>query len=1066
MNVQMSSGLSTETAPGKQTTTFPPIVTTTTLVSRSTLSHSLLRQEYSHLLKTTEKTSISSGAQFSRFYELKSGGLSVHGGVSSKEFIPNIAPSRSIDDSRTKMFNSIVTVSPQFTAKTGESVRAKVFVISSPGKTGTGTKELQQTRILTSVRDNGKSPKTYLQLIAQSQYVMTTSVTTSKLRQPLSIPKGSYASIHSGGAKQLFSTTGNATAESLKGNYLNRSGVMITSESAQSTSHMVKNSNGKSVSSTKIIFSWSQSITQVHQFLSLSPRHSRGQRSLKTSIPGSSTSLVKWSQFTLLSSLIPTSIIEASFHTEDRSSSLRQDLSTTAFFPYLLTTRSEMSATIRKTHATKHTTSATVSSHLHVISNEVTEGDRSTTIRKIHATKHTVVASATVSSPLYAIANKNVTEASGYLPLLHLPKESSGTMKKILASKRTTGSSSTVSPRTTTSTTITEAWKSDGGNGKTSFTGRVTMSSLNTLILSPNFTGNNVLTIKDSVSKQTPLKSSALLLSMTHLPTNTTSTCSKLNTRLGTLSHAFLTKATVTRSRSMQVSVFSRLASSLQLVSKVSSQRKHRIPTTITSDAPFRYTNSDLNSHTLSTWTISYIHSNLERPGTVTPHATSATSSTSGKTSAILQASQPSSTITIHFRVTRIRPTAVPTPSHHKTTKSIKDSRSSQQRPSSSPARRLVTPFSYTLGEGSGDTPKPSTTKRIVMNVTVIPSYGRFISASNINSRHTTLQLVTYEPLALRSSFVQRNSKGMVQENQLLTYQRPKSVYNTSFHYAFLTIHVRSLNGSRSSMSTSPPVAISTKLNTSVVQSTLINDSFRRSSRISINSSLPTLSTQFYPFSVNFSAVGTLASKYSSIQFLQVSHSRHNTILYPTILAQTTIIPAMTTNYSTPTKVMDGSLIIKDKRYHTNLSNPNTTMFKTLADMFETIIIDIISLNNTDVLGVEVTCFKNGSVVAYFALTVKYDSPFNDQEFANLLREANDTLWRGYHVTNITVTLRTVEEGSHGYSHDQGEAKVSTPTIIAILAVLAVFLVAVGGFGVYVCKKKGLCPKSRVKPVK
>ena len=911
------------------------------------------------------------------------------------------------------MFNSIVTVSPQFTAKTSESVREKVFVISSPGKTGDGTKELQQTRIFTSVRDNG-----------------------------------------------LFSSIGNATAESLNGKYLNRSEVMITSESARSTSHMVKNSNEKSVSSTKIISSWSQLMTQVQQFLSLSPRQSRGQSSLKTSIADSSTTMVKWNQFEPLSSLIPTSGIEVSFHSEDQSSSLRQDLSSTASFPSLLTTRSEMSATIRKTHATKHTTSATASSHLHVINNEVTDGDTSTTIRKINATKHTVVASATVSSLLCAIASKDVTEASVFLSLLHLPKESSGTMKKILATKRTMWSSATDSPQTTTSTKITKAWKSDDGNGKTSFAGRSTMSSLNTLTLSPYFPTfhDNVLTINDSVSTQTPRKSSTLLLPMTHRPTNTTSTCNKLNIRLGTLSHAFVTKATVTLSRSMQVLLFSRPSSSLQLVSKVS-----RTPTTITSDAPFSYTNSDLNSHTLSTWTVFYLHSNFERPGTVTPHATSAASSTLGKTSITLQAAQPLSMVTIDLRVTKIPPIAASAPAQHKTTKGIKESRSSQQTLSSSPARKLVTPFSYTLGEGSRDTPTPSNAKIIVMNVTAIPSDGRFISASNINSRHTTLQLVTYEPLALSSSFLQRNSKSKVQENQL-TYQRP-SVYNTSFHHTFLTSHARSLNGSRISISTSPSVAISTKLNTSAVQSTLINYSFRRSNSILINSSLLTLSTQSFSFSVNLSAVGTLASKYSSIQFLQVSHSRNNTILYPTILEQTTMIPPVTSNYSTPIKVMDGSLIIKDKRYHTNLSNPNTTMFKTLADEIETIIMRIISFNNTDVLGVEVTSFKNGSVVAYFALTVKYDSPFNDQEFANLLREANGTLWRGYLVTNITVTLRTVEKGSHGRSHDQEEAKLSTPAIIAILSVLGVLL-AVGGFGVYVCKKKGLCPKSRVKPVK
>ena len=60
-------------------------------------------------------------------------------------------------------------------------------------------------------------------------------------------------------------------------------------------------------------------------------------------------------------------------------------------------------------------------------------------------------------------------------------------------------------------------------------------------------------------------------------------------------------------------------------------------------------------------------------------------------------------------------------------------------------------------------------------------------------------------------------------------------------------------------------------------------------------------------------------------------------------------------------------------------------MFLTLADEVETIITNIVSLNNTDVLDVEVTSFRNGSVIADFSLRVTYHSPFSDQQFGQLL---------------------------------------------------------------------------------
>jgi len=152
---------------------------------------------------------------------------------------------------------------------------------------------------------------------------------------------------------------------------------------------------------------------------------------------------------------------------------------------------------------------------------------------------------------------------------------------------------------------------------------------------------------------------------------------------------------------------------------------------------------------------------------------------------------------------------------------------------------------------------------------------------------------------------------------------------------------------------------------------------------------------------------------------------------------------------------MDGSLIIRNKNYHTNLSNPNTTMFKELAEEVESIIMEIVSLNTTDILDAEVTSFRNGSVIADFYLRVRYDSSLSDQQYTKLLSDANGTMWRGFYATNITVTLRATEESSSKPSQVEDNSGISKVAVIATFTVLAGLLIAVGSFGVYVCKKKG-----------
>ena len=117
---------------------------------------------------------------------------------------------------------------------------------------------------------------------------------------------------------------------------------------------------------------------------------------------------------------------------------------------------------------------------------------------------------------------------------------------------------------------------------------------------------------------------------------------------------------------------------------------------------------------------------------------------------------------------------------------------------------------------------------------------------------------------------------------------------------------------------------------------------------------------------------------------------------------------------------------------------------------------DIVSLD------AEVTSFRNGSIIANFYLLVAYDSPFSDSDYAQMLSDANETLWRGYQVANISVLLRV--NTRHEATRLQDGGGLSKAAVPAILTVFSVLLIAVGCFGVYICKKKGLCERSRVKP--
>ena len=125
---------------------------------------------------------------------------------------------------------------------------------------------------------------------------------------------------------------------------------------------------------------------------------------------------------------------------------------------------------------------------------------------------------------------------------------------------------------------------------------------------------------------------------------------------------------------------------------------------------------------------------------------------------------------------------------------------------------------------------------------------------------------------------------------------------------------------------------------------------------------------------------------------------------------------------------------------------------------------NILSLNNTDVLYVTVTSFENGSVVAFFSLRVTYNAKLNDQEYARILKEANETLWNGFIVSNITVTLRIVQRHSSKALDGEDEKGNSNSATIATIIVLGVLFILLAVGGCYICKRKGVCNNSKIQP--
>ncbi|KAL9955829.1 hypothetical protein ACROYT_G037214 [Oculina patagonica] len=338
--------------------------------------------------------------------------------------------------------------------------------------------------------------------------------------------------------------------------------------------------------------------------------------------------------------------------------------------------------------------------------------------------------------------------------------------------------------------------------------------------------------------------------------------------------------------------------------------------------------------------------------------------------------------------------------------------------------------------------------------VTKVSSNTRGMSNALSDSRRRTSSRV--ENVGLSSDIFSTARPSFSESiNVSLSRTRVNSVSSTELHKTFQ--HTL-LTDSSNTTTNSTVVQISIPTLSLSIQSTVLSRNTSSASQIitpaSSNISLSAHNTSTSQ-SFNSSTKGT-AMLIPSPTHTSTTHVKPimTTDLYLFSSVSTTFRPTL--NTTTQFKIMDGSLVIRNRNFHANLSNPNSTMFKVLANEVEEIITEIVSLD------AKVISFRNGSIIADFYLMVAYDSPFSDQDYAQMLSEASESLWRGYYVTNITVTLRVSTGRPAARLQDGGG--LSKAAVVAIFAVFSVLLIVVGSFGVYVCTKKGMCERSRVKP--
>ena len=162
----------------------------------------------------------------------------------------------------------------------------------------------------------------------------------------------------------------------------------------------------------------------------------------------------------------------------------------------------------------------------------------------------------------------------------------------------------------------------------------------------------------------------------------------------------------------------------------------------------------------------------------------------------------------------------------------------------------------------------------------------------------------------------------------------------------------------------------------------------------------------------------------------------------------------------------EGSMRLVNVDYHQNLSDSNTTMFQTLATSVEQILSDILAGNEIKAEDIQVTEFRNGSVLVFFSIKLSSKYNYTADVIRAVLRDSNTSFWRGYKVGNFTLRERlpstpVPKEGDRGRREaEENDNHVVIPLVIAMVMLLLV----VCFLGYRHCKRRDWHRRRRVKP--
>ena len=195
-------------------------------------------------------------------------------------------------------------------------------------------------------------------------------------------------------------------------------------------------------------------------------------------------------------------------------------------------------------------------------------------------------------------------------------------------------------------------------------------------------------------------------------------------------------------------------------------------------------------------------------------------------------------------------------------------------------------------------------------------------------------------------------------------------------------------------------------------------------------------------------------------------------VLFSSLLRSTAVSYSADTsrrNISHEYAIMDGTMRLVNLEFHSNLHNPNSSMFRTLSADIEAIIVRILALNGMAAERTKVVRFTNGSTVVHFTLYFNPRTNCTSEYLTSVLRMSAKESWKGYDVTNISIIARQVTTPSPhhpGYSDRRtDEESGQTALLVALLVLTGLLLGGMVFFFYRFCKRKNWFRDNQVKPM-